>query len=457
MKITRFAPSPTGYLHIGGVRTALYNWLIAKKTNGKFLLRIEDTDRERSKDIFSKDILDSLAWLNIDFNESIVYQSKRTDIYKDAISTLLSSGKAYYCDMTQDELNELRKKQMEQGLKPKYDCRNREKNLTYKKGCVVRYKFPQDGETEFNDNLKGKVVFPNNEIDDFIIQRADGTPTYNLVVIVDDVEMGVNSIVRGDDHLSNTPKQIQLLKDFNYNLPEYTHVPLILGKDGKRLSKRHGALSAMEYRKNGILPTALLNYLVRLGWASGNKEKFEISELIDLFDLKGLNKSAAIFDEDKLLNINKYFIQNIDIEELVNEFNYHNEKNKGSDLNTKVIECQRMRHKNIKDLVNDSLFVYEDISINNNDLEMISKLNYKKYYLVLKEVLLSVSAWEKDLINEEIKEFLNNNNMKMADIGPSLRLILTGTRKSPDITSILYMLGKDRVIDRLDNALSLIT
>jgi len=322
---------------------------------------------------------------------------------------------------------------------------------------VVRYKFTQDGETEFNDNLKGKVVFPNNEIDDFIIQRADGTPTYNLVVVVDDVEMGVNSIIRGDDHLSNTPKQIQLLKDFNYNLPEYTHVPLILGKDGKRLSKRHGALSAMEYRKNGILPTALLNYLVRLGWASGNKEKFEISELIDLFDLKGLNKSAAIFDEDKLLNINKYFIQNIDIEELMNEFNYHNEKNKDSDLNTKVIECQRMRHKNIKDLVNDSLFVYEDISINNNDLEMISKLKYKKYYLDLKEVLHSVSAWEKDLINEEIKEFLNNNNMKMADIGPSLRLILTGTRKSPDITSILYMLGKDRVIDRLDNALSLIT
>ncbi len=213
----------------------------------------------------------------------------------------------------------------------------------------------------------------------------------------------------------------------------------------------------MEYRKNGILPTALLNYLVRLGWASGNKEKFEISELIDLFDLKGLNKSAAIFDEDKLLNINKYFIQNIDIEELVNEFNYHNEKNKGSDLNTKVIECQRMRHKNIKDLVNDSLFVYEDITINNNDLAMISNLNYKKYYYALKEALLSVSSWEQDLINEEIKKFLNNNNMKMADIGPSLRLILTGTRKSPDITSILYMLGKDRVIGRLDNALSLIT
>ena len=280
MVITRFAPSPTGNLHIGGARTALFNWLYARNQGGKFLLRIEDTDKARSETKYVESILESFSWLGIDYDDSLVYQSERASIYKDAVNKLLESGDAYYCDCTKEELASLRTEQQKLGLKPKYDGRNRDLSQDYKEGSVVRFKTPLEGEISVEDTLKGEVTVQNSELDDLIIQRADGTATYNLTVVVDDIDMGVTNVIRGDDHLNNTYRQIHMMHALGYKIPQYTHIPLIMGEDRKRLSKRHGAVSAYDFRDQGILPISIINYLARLGWASGDKEKFTLEERI---------------------------------------------------------------------------------------------------------------------------------------------------------------------------------
>ena len=289
MVITRFAPSPTGNLHIGGARTALFNWLFARNQGGKFLLRIEDTDKARSETKYVESILESLDWLGIDYDDNLVYQSDRFDKYTSAIDKLLDSGDAYYCNCSKEELDKLRSEQQKLGLKPKYDGRNRELSLEKGSDTVVRFKTPSEGEITLEDTLKGSVSVNNKELDDLIIQRADGTPTYNLTVVVDDIDMGITNVIRGDDHLNNTYRQAHMMNALGYKIPTYTHIPLIMGEDRKRLSKRHGATSTYDFRKEGFLPISIINYLARLGWSDGDKEKFTLEELITLFNLNSLN------------------------------------------------------------------------------------------------------------------------------------------------------------------------
>ncbi|MBW1776536.1 MAG: glutamate--tRNA ligase, partial [Deltaproteobacteria bacterium] len=304
MIVTRFPPSPTGHLHLGGARTALFNWLYARHTKGKFILRMEDTDTARSTPEFVESILESLRWLGIDWDEGPYFQSRRFSIYREYMQKLLDSGHAYYCDCPPERLESIRKRAMASGGKPKYDGKCRDRGLKASQDTVVRFKAPLIGATVLNDTVKGNIVFDNTELDDFIIVRKDGTPTYNFVVVVDDVTMGINVILRGDDHVMNTPKQILIYKALGAALPVFAHVPMVLGHDRSRLSKRHGALSVLAYRDMGFLPDALINYLVRLGWSYGDQEIFTREELIDKFSMERLGKSPGIFNPEKLLAVN---------------------------------------------------------------------------------------------------------------------------------------------------------
>ena len=317
---SRFAPSPTGYLHIGGARTALFAWLWAKKTSSKFVLRIEDTDKERSTQTSVDAILDGMEWLGLDYDEGPIYQSDRTERYNEVINELLLNGKAYYCDCSKERLEEMRENQIANKEKPKYDgcCRNK----ALKNG-VIRFLNPDDGSVIFNDFVKGEVRIANSELDDLIISRTDGSPTYNLTVVVDDHDMEIDCVIRGDDHINNTPKQINLYKAMGWPLPEFAHVPMILGSDGSRLSKRHGALNLLAYRDEGFLPEALLNYIVRLGWSNGDQEIFSVQEMIDLFELKNINNSPASFNQEKLEWINQSYIKSTDINNLVENLKWH--------------------------------------------------------------------------------------------------------------------------------------
>ena len=305
---TRFAPSPTGYLHIGGARTALFCWLFSKKMGGKFILRIEDTDRERSTDASVKAILDAMDWLKLDYDEGPFYQTHRFERYQEIIEQLLRTGQAYYCECSKQRLKALRTEQMANKQKPRYDgcCRNKGLSPDTHDNLVVRFRNPQQGQVVFKDLVKGSISVSNEEMDDLIIQRTDGTPTYNLTVVVDDMDMNITHVVRGDDHVNNTPRQINILKALDADIPHYAHVPMILGDDGKRLSKRHGAMSVMQYYEDGFLPDALLNYLVRLGWSHGDQEIFSREELQQLFSLEGINRAASTFNSEKLLWLNQH-------------------------------------------------------------------------------------------------------------------------------------------------------
>jgi len=307
--VVRFPPSPTGYLHIGGARTALFNWLFARQKGGKFILRIEDTDRQRSTDEATKAILESMEWLGLDWDEGPYFQSRRYDLYEDFIERLISKGQAYHCHCSPDELEQKRKEAMAKGLKPKYDGKCRDLGLGPAPGSVVRLKTPLVGITRFNDLVKGAIRFDNEELDDLVLKRSDGSPTYHLAVVADDINLGITHIIRGDDHVNNTPRQILIYKAIGESLPQYAHVPMILGTDRARLSKRHGAMSVLAYRDEGYLPHALINSLVRLGWSYGDQERFTIEELIDKFSLKNVGKSAGIFNADKMLDLNAGYIR----------------------------------------------------------------------------------------------------------------------------------------------------
>mgnify|MGYP003310886769 FL=1 len=310
---TRFAPSPTGLLHIGGIRTALFSWLYAKHNNGEFILRIEDTDRERSTDDAKKIILDGISWLNLDYDEGPYFQTDRFERYSEIIQELLRTGNAYYCYCTKEELDAMREDALKQGKKPKYNGFWRDRDITPPKNIkpVVRFKTPLDGNVVIDDFVQGKVIFQNKELDDLIIARSDGTPTYNLTVVVDDMDMEITDVIRGDDHLNNTPRQVNIFNALGEAEPNYAHIPMILGIDGKKLSKRDEASSILKYRDNGYLPEALLNYLVRLGWSKGDQEIFSIDEMISEFDLRSVNKSAATINPKKLLWLNQYYIKTV--------------------------------------------------------------------------------------------------------------------------------------------------
>jgi glutamyl-tRNA synthetase len=460
MVITRFAPSPTGNLHIGGARTALFNWLYAKNQGGKFLLRIEDTDKARSEAKYVESILESLDWLGINHDDSLIYQSDRVDKYKEAINNLLESGNAYYCNCSKEDLDKLRSEQQKLGLKPKYDGRNRDKSLEKSADTVVRFKTPLDGEITLNDTLKGPVTVNNKELDDLIIQRADGSPTYNLTVVVDDVEMGITNVIRGDDHLNNTYRQVHMMKALGYKTPTYTHIPLIMGEDRKRLSKRHGATSTYDFRGEGILPISIINYLARLGWAEGDKEKFTLEELVNLFNLKGLNKSASIFDYKKLYSFNKYFIKELEIHDLYKEFMHLTDDFKDfSEVKViEIIEAQRDRCKTIKEIIEESQFFLSDIF--DIDKKLASKFfikNNESIFDRLSENLSNVEEWTLINVKEVIDTVMHALELDLPNFAKPTRLALTGSLSSPSIDITIYLLGKESCIKRFSAAKILIT
>lgn len=458
---TRFAPSPTGFLHIGGARTALYNWLISKKNNGKFVLRIEDTDKERSTDEAIEAILDGMKWLGLSWDEGPYYQTKRFDLYGKYLKELIDKKLAYPCFCTPEELDKKRQQARAEGRKPKYDntCRDLE-DPDPSKPHTYRIKVPLDGQTKVEDLIKGSVVFDNKELDDFIIARADGSPTYNFTVVIDDLEMGITDVIRGDDHLNNTPKQIILYEAIGATPPRFAHLPLILGKDKKRLSKRHGATSVQAYREMGYLPEAMINFLARIGWAHKDEEVIEPDRLVEIFSLKGVGKSAGVFNEEKLLWLNQHYIKTLPDERMLDEIKKYIDikPDKTSTDNWKaVIASLRDRSKTTIEMANLSKFYFLD------EVEFDPKA--KKKFLTkdklpyLKGILGEIEkmdALDRDKLHAVFEKIIKNNDIKLGAIAQPIRVALTGGTVSPGIFETMEMIGKSRVTARIKNAVKII-
>ncbi len=457
---TRFAPSPTGYLHVGGARTALYCWLHARKTGGKFVLRIEDTDRERSTEASVNAILDSMAWLGLDADEGPFYQSERFDRYREVLDQLLAGGKAYHCYCTKEELEQMRARQLAAKQKPRYSgvCRNRTEP---REGVdpVVRFRTPDDGKVVVDDLLRGRVVFENSELDDLVIARSDGTPTYNFSVVVDDIDMGVTHVLRGDDHLNNTPRQINIFKALGAEPPVFAHVPMILGADGSRLSKRHGAVSVLEYRDEGYLPEALLNYVVRLGWSHGDQEIFSIDEMIELFDIGDINKSASTFNPDKLAWLNQHYIKNGDAKRLAEILKSQLEGDgieteNGPDLEG-VVEAQRERAKTMAEMAQASQFFYTDFD---RYEEKAAAKNLKPATAAgleaVRDTLGDLESWDAAAIHRGIERVAESLDLMFGKVAHPVRVAVAGGPISPPIDITLELLGRDKTVERLDRALA---
>lgn len=452
---TRFAPSPTGYLHIGGVRTALYCWLYARRHGGQFILRIEDTDLERSTPEAVQAILDGMHWLELDYDEGPFYQTKRFERYKEVLQQLLNEGKAYRCYCSKERLEALRTEQFAKKEKPRYDghCRER-KDILDNQPHVIRFRNPLAGDVIVDDQVHGRVIFKNEELDDLIIARSDGTPTYNFTVVVDDWDMKITHVIRGDDHLNNTPRQINMLLALGAHPPIYAHVPMILGSDGKKLSKRHGAVNVMQYRDEGYLPDALLNYLVRLGWSHGDQEIFSRTEMIRYFDIKDLNKSAAAINPEKLIWLNQHYIKTDDpkfiARLLEREMKLLNIDTQIGPSLLEVVMLQRERVKTLKDMAEKSRYFYEDVSVDKNAIAAEALPALKQ----LRDKLQNLSEWSDANIHQAIHETAENAGLKLGKFAPSLRLIVTGGTVSPSIDGTLRLIGKERVIERLDRVFS---
>lgn len=460
---TRFAPSPTGYLHIGGARTALFNWLYARKHGGRFILRIEDTDRERSTIESVNAILESMAWLGLDYDEGPFYQTQRFDRYREIIERLLAEGKAYRCYCSKEELEAMRQAQMARKEKPRYDGRCRDR-VEPQAGVepVIRFRNPDSGEVVIDDLIRGRVVFQNSELDDLIIARSDGTPTYNLTVVVDDLDMGMTHVIRGDDHLNNTPRQVNIMRALGAEPPKYAHVPMILGTDGARLSKRHGAVSVLEYRDQGYLPEALLNYLVRLGWAWGDKEIFSIDEMIELFDIKDVNRSASTFNPDKLLWLNHHYIMHGDPLHVAHHLRWHLgrlgiDPAEGGPDPLEVVFAQRERSKTLLEMAQGSVFFYRDFLDYD---EKAAKKNLKPEALQpLKQLLQrfeDLPQWQPEQLHQAVIETAEQLGVKLGKVAQPLRVALSGTSVSPPIDVTLHLLGRDKTLQRIQRAIDYI-
>ncbi len=459
---TRFAPSPTGYLHIGGVRTALFSWLQARRLHGRFILRIEDTDRERSTQAAVDAILEGMAWLGLDYDEGPYYQTRRYDRYQEAIDRLMAESQAYRCYCSREELEAMREAARQRGEKPRYDGRCRDRRDT-PPGItpVIRFKSPQSGETVVDDRIQGRVSFANAELDDLIIARSDCTPTYNLTVVVDDLDMGITDVIRGDDHLNNTPRQINIMRALGHEPPRYAHVPLILGPDGKRLSKRHGATNVLQYRDEGYLPQALLNYLVRLGWAHGDQEIFSLEEMVHKFDVGDVNKSAARFDSDKLNWLNQHYLKVLPPAGLVPALESQLqalglEPGAGPDLQ-RLIEVQRERCETLKAMAEQSRMFFEEFA------EYDAKAAGKHLDAVALPVLeglhgrlASLTDWSAVRLHDVIKEFAEAQALKMGKVAQPLRVALCGSAVSPSIDVTLELVGQERALARISRAINYI-
>jgi len=458
---TRFAPSPTGYLHIGGARTALFCWLFSKKMGGKFILRVEDTDRERSTEESVQAILQAMDWLKLDYDEGPFYQTDRFDRYKEVINQLIEKDQAYYCSCSRERLEALRTEQMENKQKPRYDgcCRNQGLRPTDGSSLVVRFKNPLEGEVVFNDLVKGPITVSNRELDDLIIERSDGTPTYNLSVVVDDYDMAITHVVRGDDHVNNTPRQINIFNALGAPVPEFAHVPMILGDDGKRLSKRHGAVGVMQYQEDGFLPEALLNYLVRLGWSHGDQEIFSREEMQDYFALNDINRAPSSFNTEKLLWINQQYLKTSELGRVVDLVKQRLSKDgiqipQEMDLSP-IIDLYRERVKTINELAQSILYIFQDFEEYNPDsVKKVFKAAALEPLQKLKHKLSALESWSAENIHQVIQSITEELGVNMGKVGQPLRVAVTGGSFSPPIDLTVEMIGREKSLNRIDRAIS---
>ena len=460
--VTRFAPSTTGYLHVGGARTALYSWLYAKSQGGEFVLRIEDTDIERSTEEAKQAILDGMEWLGLTWDKGPYYQTERFDRYKAIIQTLLEEGKAYKCFMPAEELDAIREQQKENGEKPRYPGTWRDRT-DHPQGqpYVIRFKNPLEGSVVFDDHVRGRIEISNTELDDLIIQRSDGTPTYNFCVVVDDWDMGISHVVRGEDHINNTPRQINILKALGAPVPEYAHVSMILGDDGKKLSKRHGAVSVMQYRDDGYLPQAVKNYLVRLGWAHGDQEIFSEQEMIELFSLDAIGQSASAFNTEKLVWLNQHYIKSLPAEEVASHASWHFEQQGISLENgpalTDVIAIQADRVKTLKELAQISAYFYQDYEeFDANAAKKHLRPVAKEALELVQQKLAAISDWNPQTIQAAINDTAEELGVGMGKVGMPLRVAATGSGNSPSLDVTLNLLSQDKIVERINKALTFI-
>jgi len=457
---TRFAPSPTGYLHLGGARTALFNYLFARRHRGTFVLRIEDTDRERSSPEATHAILDSLRWLRLEWDEGPYFQSARLELYREQAERLLASGAAYWCRCTPADLEVKRKAAVAAGRKPTYDRTCRDARRPREDGrTVLRFRAPLSGETAWVDLVKGPIVFQNEELDDIVLLRSDGTPTFNFCVVVDDALMGITHLIRGEDHIPNTPKQIQLYRALGFPMPQFAHVPLILGLDRSRLSKRHGATSVAAYREAGYLPDALVNYLVRLGWACGDQEIFSREELIEKFSLEGVGKSASVFNPEKLQWVNFQHLKAMPVEELTAAVVPFIER-KGYRVPEDrqwlqaVVKTLQERAKTLVELVDLARYYLSDeVAIDPAAAEKHLRTTPSEWLEEVRDRIARTERWTPEEIRGVFEAVTQHRGVSLGAIAQPVRVALTGSTASPGIFDVIYLLGKERVVARLDRVL----
>ncbi len=464
MKVkTRFAPSPTGFLHVGGARTALYSWLFARHHQGEFVLRIEDTDLERSTQEAIDAIIEGMNWLGLSWDEGPYYQTKRFDRYNAVIDEMLADGRAYKCYCSRERLDALREQQMANGEKPRYDgrCRDSHEHHADDEPCVIRFRNPQEGVVAFDDHVRGHVEFANSELDDLIIRRTDGAPTYNFCVVIDDWDMEITHVVRGEDHVNNTPRQINIYKALGAPVPEFAHVSMILGDDGAKLSKRHGAVSVMQYRDDGYLPEALLNYLVRLGWGHGDQEIFSLAEMISLFDLDAIGKSASAFNTDKLKWLNNHYIRSLDADYVAKHLEWHMADQQidyqhGPALSA-VVTLLAERCQTLVELAAQSRYFYEEYeSIDEAAAKKHLKAAAAAPLALIRDKLAALPTWEVEPLHHAIQATADELGLGMGKVGMPLRVAVTGLGQSPSIDAVMQLVGRDRVLARIDRVLALL-
>ncbi|MFC1684043.1 glutamate--tRNA ligase [Pseudomonadota bacterium] len=458
---TRFAPSPTGYLHVGGARTALFSWLHARKHGGTFVLRIEDTDLERSTTESVNAILEGMTWLGLEYDEGPFYQTERFAHYDAAIEKLMDQGLAYRCNCSKERTDMLREEAMKRKEKPRYDGHCRHQNVSADEPHVIRFRNPDAGVVVVDDMVRGKVAFNNEELDDLIIRRTDGSPTYNLTVVVDDLDMGITQVIRGDDHLNNTPRQINILRALGHEPPRYAHVPMILGDDGARLSKRHGAVSVMQYREEGYLPEALINYLVRLGWSHGDEEIFSLDELIQLFDIDDVNKAASSFNTEKLQWLNQHYIKADNPLRIAHLLSPHMGRLDIDPFNgpnlVEVAEAQQERAKTLVEMADISAFFYKDFEefdeqAAKKHLRPVAQEPLEK----MREALEKLEEWTPEVLHQTVEAVSAALELKMGKVAQPLRVAVVGRAASPGIDVTLHLVGQEACLRRIDKALAFI-
>jgi len=456
---TRFAPSPTGFLHVGGARTALFSWLYARKHGGEFVLRIEDTDLERSTQESVNAILEGMEWLGLDYDEGPFFQTERFERYEEVIESLMMKGVAYRCNCSRERLDSLRDEQMKHKVKPRYDGHCRERDIVGDEPHVIRFRNPDEGDVVVDDLIRGRMFINNRELDDLIIRRSDGSPTYNLTVVVDDADMNITHVIRGDDHINNTPRQINMLQALNLPVPKYAHLPMILGDDGARLSKRHGAVSVMQYKEEGYLPDALLNYLVRLGWSHGDQEIFSTEEMIELFELEGVNKAPSAFNTEKLQWINQHYLKQHDARHVAIQLAPHLNR-RGLEVTVghhlqAVVEAQRERAQTLEELADISLFYYRDFDEYDAKAakralkpESIEPLN------AVKTVLSELDGWSRESLHAAVAGVVEQLEVGFGKVAMPLRIAVTGGAPSPDLDLTLSLVGREATLRRIDQAIA---